>query len=312
LDPNFYLKAMRIVAPSLLLLSTGGRLVSEAFVIVQHVQHNPKGSVDFSSRNWKDGTQAQKLLVLGAAATSADLVKKAGGGIPLQPGGDRRLFDPDEEGKLAGTSNINDRLSLGPSFRLAAAEQQQSSSSSSPAATIMTTPPANAVLEEAQHWLEDIGLPLNFAKPTAPTTATVLGRIRLITPDAPGDIQHIVLRLPENMHYVEGQSLSVIPPGVDPTSGKPHKPRLYSIASTRYGDLLDGQTVSLCVRRAQYVDPVTGVVDDSKKGACSNWLCDSKPGDVVQVAGPTGKTMLLPHDPNRDIIMVATGTGTSF
>jgi ferredoxin--NADP+ reductase len=29
----------------------------------------------------------------------------------------------------------------------------------------------------------------------------------------------------------------------------------------------------------------------------------------VQVAGPVGKTMVLPEDPNTDIIMVATGTG---
>ena len=111
-------------------------------------------------------------------------------------------------------------------------------------------------------------------------------------------------------HYVEGQSLSVIPPGLAP-NGKKHKPRLYSIASTRYGDLLDGSTVSLCVRRAEFYDPVTGVKDDSKKGVCSNFLCDSTAGAEVQVAGPVGKTMLLPRDPTTDVIMVATGTGVA-
>jgi ferredoxin--NADP+ reductase len=162
---------------------------------------------------------------------------------------------------------------------------------------------------DAQHWLEDIGVPTNFAKPTAPVSATVLGRTRLITPDAPGDIQHILLQLPEGFHYVEGQSLSVIPDGIDAKTGKPHKPRLYSIASTRYGDLVDGRTVSLCVRRAEYVDPVTGQVDPSKAGVCSNFLCNSQPGQIIQVAGPVGKTMLLPEDSSKDIIMVATGTG---
>ena len=120
------------------------------------------------------------------------------------------------------------------------------------------------------------------------------------------DIQHVLLQLPEGMHYVEGQSLSVIPPGTT-ENGKNHKPRLYSIASTRYGDLLDGKTVSLCVRRAEYIDPTTGLVDDSKKGVCSNFLCDIQKGDKVNVAGPIGKTMLLPEDPSKDIIMVATG-----
>ena len=106
-----------------------------------------------------------------------------------------------------------------------------------------------------------------------------------------------------------GQSLSVIPPGVDASTGRNHKPRLYSIASTRYGDLLDGNTISLCVRRAEYYDPITGVVDPTRKGVCSNFLCDIAPGQEVMVAGPVGKTMLLPSDPMKDIIMIATGTG---
>ena len=150
--------------------------------------------------------------------------------------------------------------------------------------------------------------PVNFAKPQKPVTATVIAQAKIIGDDAPGDIRHIVMRLPHGFHYVEGQSLSVIPPGND-AKNKKHKPRLYSIASTRYGDIVDGSTVSLCVRRAEYYDPVTGLVDESKKGVCSNFLCDAKPGTQVQVAGPVGKTMLLPEDPSTDVIMVATGTG---
>ena len=224
-------------------------------------------------------------------------IKRAGGGLPLHPAGDRHLFDPAVEGKLGGTDNFNQRLAQGFSYRYLAADP------------VVHVPPTNLPpLTETQHWLEDIGVPTNFAKPTQPVTATVLGRGRLITVDAPGDIEHVVMRLPAGMHYVEGQSLSVIPPGTD-DKGKPHKPRLYSIASTRYGDLLDGKTVSLCVRRAEYFDPVTGITDPSKKGVCSNFLCDCVPGDTVQVAGPVGKTMLLPDDSGRDIIMVATGTG---
>lgn len=111
------------------------------------------------------------------------------------------------------------------------------------------------------------------------------------------------------MHYVEGQSISILPPGIDPNTNRPNKPRLYSIASTRYGDLLDGNTVSLCVRRAEYYDPVTNLPDPAKKGVCSNFLCDAVAGQTVSVAGPVGKTMLLPEDPTKDIIMIATGTG---
>ena len=230
-------------------------------------------------------------IVLQSTATR---IKKAGGGVPIQPAGGRSLFDPAIEGRLGGTDNLNQRLTQGPSY--------VESTSHFETSALATT------IEDAQHWLEDIGIPSNFAKPTQPVTATILGRARLIDEAAPGDIQHVVMKLPEGFHYVEGQSLSVIPPGVD-DKGKPHKPRLYSIASTRYGDLLDGTTVSLCVRRAEFVDPVTGVVDPTKMGVCSNFLCSAKSGDTVQVAGPVGKTMLLPDDSSKDIIMVATGTG---
>lgn len=188
--------------------------------------------------------------------------------------------------------------------------------SSSPAATAGSTvwyelPPveSRSKVADAQCWLEDIGLPLNFAKPQAPAVATVMGSARIIGEDAVGDIQHVILKLPEGMHYVEGQSISVIPDGLDPKTGRPHKPRLYSIASTRYGDLLDGNTVSLCVRRAEYYDPVTNLPDPTKKGVCSNMLCDAPKGQQVRVAGPVGKTMLLPEDCTTDVIMIATGTG---
>jgi sulfite reductase alpha subunit-like flavoprotein len=67
--------------------------------------------------------------------------------------------------------------------------------------------------------------------------------------------------------------------------GSPHNVRLYSIASTRYGDFFDGKTASLCVRRAVYYDPETGKEDPSKNGVCSNFLCDSKPGDKIKIAG---------------------------
>lgn len=67
--------------------------------------------------------------------------------------------------------------------------------------------------------------------------------------------------------------------------GAPHNVRLYSIASSRYGDYFDGKTASLCVRRAVYHDPETGKEDPSKNGVCSNFLCNSKPGDKIRVTG---------------------------
>lgn len=100
--------------------------------------------------------------------------------------------------------------------------------------------------------------------------------------------------------------------GVNPKNNKAHTNRLYSIASSRYGDDLTGTTTTFCVRRAVYADPDSGKVDPEKAGLCSNYLCDAKAGDEVLLIGPAGRVMLLPEkNPNTDIIMVATGTGVA-
>ncbi|OMO73845.1 Oxidoreductase FAD/NAD(P)-binding protein [Corchorus olitorius] len=155
--------------------------------------------------------------------------------------------------------------------------------------------------------------PLNIFKPKEPYTATIVSVERLVGPKAPGETCHIVIDHGGNVPYWEGQSYGVIPPGENPKKpGSPHNVRLYSIASTRYGDSFDGKTASLCVRRAVYYDPETGKEDPSKSGVCSNFLCNSKPGDKVQITGPSGKIMLLPEDnPNATHIMIATGTGVA-
>jgi len=110
--------------------------------------------------------------------------------------------------------------------------------------------------------------------------------------------------------YWEGQSMGVVAPGKRENDGRPHAVRLYSIASSRYGDDMTGKTASLCVRRANYWCPELKADDPAKKGICSNFICDTKPGDDIKMTGPTGKVMLMPEeDPTTDYIMVATGTG---
>ncbi|KAJ0017881.1 hypothetical protein Pint_11222 [Pistacia integerrima] len=162
--------------------------------------------------------------------------------------------------------------------------------------------------------------PLNLYKPKEPYTATIVSVERIVGPKAPGETCHIVIDHGGNVPYWEGQSYGVIPPGENPKKpGSPHNVRLYSIASTRYGDSFDGKTTSLCVRRAVYYDSLTGKEDPSKNGVCSNFLCNSKPGDKIQITanydvlvGPSGKIMLLPEDnPNATHIMIATGTGVA-
>jgi ferredoxin--NADP+ reductase len=154
--------------------------------------------------------------------------------------------------------------------------------------------------------------PQNTFRPSQPYIGRVLGVHRLTGPNATGEVCHVTIDHGGMMPYWEGQSMAVTPVGED-ARGRPHKARLYSIASSRYGDDGAGTTVTLCVRRARYTDPETGLDDPSKAGVCSNFLCDSRPGDEVTLTGPTGKVLLMPESEqyDTDIIMVGTGTGVA-
>jgi len=164
-------------------------------------------------------------------------------------------------------------------------------------------------LEASPYW-DQSTVPLNVYKNKAPFVGKVISTKRIVGPKATGETCHIVIDHKGVFPYWEGQSWGVIPPGVREKDGKPHSVRLYSIASSRYGDDMTGETGSLCVRRATYWCPELKADDPAKKGICSNFLCDTKAGDEVVMTGPAGKVMLLPEeDPNTDYIMVATGTG---
>lgn len=149
-------------------------------------------------------------------------------------------------------------------------------------------------------------IPVNLYRPNSPFVGKCISNEKLVGENGIGIVNHITFDLSAgNLHYLEGQSIGIIPDGID-DKGKPHKLRLYSIASTRHGDKLDDKTVSLCVRQLEYKHPQTG---ETVKGVCSTFLCDLEPGADVKITGPVGKEMLLPDDPEANIIMMATGTG---
>lgn len=163
---------------------------------------------------------------------------------------------------------------------------------------------------EANPYWDQSSVPINVYKNKEPFMGKVVSTKRIVGPNAPGETCHIIIDHAGKFPFWEGQSWGVIPPGVRAKDGKPHSVRLYSIASTRYGDDMSGKTGSLCVRRATYWDPILKADDPEKKGICSNFLCDTNPGDEIMMTGPAGKVMLLPEeDPSTDYIMVATGTG---
>ena len=174
--------------------------------------------------------------------------------------------------------------------------------SDAPVVTPIETAPVAAAPAAKKH----ADVPVNIYRPNAPFVGKCVSNDGLLADGGIGMVQHVKFDISAgDLRYFEGQSIGIIPPGKD-NKGKNHKIRLYSIASTRHGDDIDDKTVSLCVRKLEYKDEKTG---KEVEGTCSTFLCNIKPGDDVQITGPTGKEMLLPEDPEATVIMMATGTG---
>ena len=180
-------------------------------------------------------------------------------------------------------------------------------STPAPAKQPAKKPAKKAVTSSAPKKKPHADVPVNTYKPKTPFMGTVTENYSLLKDGAIGRVQHITFDLAggdPQLKYIEGQSIGIIPEGED-ANGKPHKLRLYSIASTRHGDNLEGNTVSLCVRQLEYKNDA----GEQIYGVCSTYLCDIEPGTKVKITGPVGKEMLLPDDEDANIIMLATGTG---
>jgi benzoyl-CoA 2,3-dioxygenase component A len=50
---------------------------------------------------------------------------------------------------------------------------------------------------------------------------------------------------------------------------------------------------------------------ETHRGVASNYLCDLERGEEVAVTGPFGATFLMPDDPDANIVMICTGTGSA-
>ncbi len=140
--------------------------------------------------------------------------------------------------------------------------------------------------------------------------ATVTGNVRVTevgkTAGSDYDTHHIVLdfgKMP--FPVLEGQSIAVVPPGLD-DNGRAHHPRQYSVASPRNGERPGYNNLSLTIKR---------VLEDHSgkpvRGVASNFMCDLKVGDKVDVVGPFGASFLMPNHPGSHIVMICTGTGSA-
>ena len=166
--------------------------------------------------------------------------------------------------------------------------------------------PITALLAEAHKGAGGkVRAPVSASKPTVnlyglsnPVEALVKGNFRLTSEGSDTDVRHIILDFQgKPFPVLEGQSLGIIAPGTN-KDGKPHLPRLYSASSPRDGERAGYHNVSLTVKR-------------DEDGLCSNYLCDLKKDDKVNVTGPFGTTFLMPTDPEARLLMICTGTGSA-
>jgi len=149
----------------------------------------------------------------------------------------------------------------------------------------------------------------NIYGPKAPEkfiVATVTGNHRVTEVGKDYDTHHVVLDFGSTPFPVlEGQSIGVIAPGTD-AEGRAHYPRQYSVASPRNGERPHYNNLSLTIKR---------VLEDHQgrpvRGVASNYMCDLKVGDKVQVIGPFGASFLMPNHPRSHIVMICTGTGSA-
>ena len=160
---------------------------------------------------------------------------------------------------------------------------------------------------------------MNLVKPTAPVTGTVVSSETCLKGGrkSASFVRHVAIDVggtPLEGQFHPGQSFGIVPPGND-EKGKPNKVRLYSLASPSWGEDGEGKVISTTPKRVidEYTPQKEG--DDENRhdlflGVCSNYICDLKVGDKVQVTGPSGKRFLLPVDRSaHDYVFMATGTG---
>jgi sulfite reductase (NADPH) flavoprotein alpha-component len=159
--------------------------------------------------------------------------------------------------------------------------------------------------EAWQDWMRAVTAELGLrsvavARPEAdlPVTLTLLERTRLDNPDQgeTNEVWSLTLRSETALNYRAGDLLLV-----SPGEGEPE--RCYSIAGAA---VADGRTIRLTVSLSAWI----AEDGEPRFGAASGLLCRTwQPGDRIAGWLRRHPTFNAPTDPNRPIIMVASGCG---
>jgi ferredoxin--NADP+ reductase len=159
--------------------------------------------------------------------------------------------------------------------------------------------------------MSEIKLPeveLNIYSKNSPVEVTVVENYVATKESSPNYVRHVTFDV-SGTDLVDrvrvGQSIGILPPGVDSVTGKPHKLRLYSVSSPSKGEKGQKHLISTTVKRT-----VEEFNNKIYLGVASNHLADLEPGDKVLMTGPSGRRFLLPENSaDFNYLFFATGTG---
>jgi ferredoxin--NADP+ reductase len=137
-------------------------------------------------------------------------------------------------------------------------------------------------------------------------TARVVSNERITRQASPEEVRDLVLEIDAPEFPVEvGQSVGVIAPASG-TFGESEHFRLYSVADLPERGPSGRPRIAICVRRCSYIDEYSG---EQYQGVASNYLCDRRPGDAIQITGPFGLAFEVPQELDANLILIGSGTG---
>lgn len=136
--------------------------------------------------------------------------------------------------------------------------------------------------------------------------ATLISSERITPEGSEEEVRELVLEIdrPE-FPYQVGQSIGVVAPGGKEFGAETHF-RLYSVADLPEKGPDGKPRIKIAVRRCFYIDEYSG---ESYPGIASNFLCDLRPGDRLELAGPFGLVFEVPRETNANLILIGSGTG---
>ena len=106
-------------------------------------------------------------------------------------------------------------------------------------------------LEADPHF--DNNIPMHLHKQKEPLIGKVVSVHSLLRPQGVGDVCNIIINHSGKLPFYEGQSCGVTPPGLNLRTGKLYTNRLYSMASTRYGEDMTVSSTLLFLLQQHYM-----------------------------------------------------------